>query len=835
MRKGCYVASMALSPVNENRIYVTTTVGLIELWDWNEGKKLRYWDTKRETQHLQAIKQSQESDRIILFTTHKMSDISWQVSAHLLRDSQDSNNREQQPLFTHDRILSSLRVLEDAAVIVMTSGEQLIIGNQTGPRKSGLDGMNYTWRIVTCHEWISSIDVRVKPSEAGKKDVPLRRPDSFVYTDIVVGGLKGGIRIYDDLLHELVRQEKSSKGDKSVDIRSRQLHWHRSAVLAVKWSRDGNYIISGGQETVLVMWQLDTGRKETLPHLGAPIEGLVVSPGGSSYGIRLADNSAMILSTSELRPFFSIAGIQAPVAFRGQPNLPPVPTVDHSYRMSGRVESSHPVCVCSSRPGQILLAVPPFTSSRVPELRSQNASYLQTFDVGSTHQISRQALARTNVTNLNMGPESNAIEEPNVTHIMTSEDGQWLASVDEWMPPARDLAAFAFNSDREYEERLLRQETHLKFWSWSTDSKDWELVSRIDRPHASDSGNAYEGGRVLALAADPNSVGFSTFGENGFYKAWKPVTRRRNGNDVKGKDGQALVNWHFRYNTPIMPPIQATADERVAAKLAYSPDSSVVVLGLRLPTPSPIYLLDGFTGEIQSIKTGLYTGPLLGLGILDRYLIVLSNELIVWDLVDDELHYGVDLDLPAVSFSKIATFSNLAIDTQHKTLAVSVPEISSRRHRTEVKSRIAVFRPADIEPLLVTQQPNAITALLPAVGRKGYYAIDTAAEVRTLSPGQSLPSLPLDVPKLEKQPALGLNGIFGSQAQEGNEKPGRIAEQASSVIRQSPVDIKDEVFVSEAQLAEVFDRGPSYALPPVSELFEQVALLFNGRPKDVVT
>ena len=821
---------MTLSPEDENKIYIASTSGLIELWNWNEGEKLEYWNTKRETQHLEAIKRSHESDHKIILTTYKLSDSSWQLSAHLLKDLRDGNNREEQPLFTCDQAVSSLQVLADATVIVMTSGDQLILGNRKGSSKPGLIDMIYTWRIMTCHEWISSIDVRLKQSEVGKKHVPSRRPAM----DIVVGGLKGGIHIYDDLLQNLVRKEKSSKEDGSVDLHSRQLHWHRNAVLAVKWSRDGNYIISGGQETVLVMWQLDTGQKETLPHLGAPIEGLVVSPGGSCYGIRLADNSVMILSTSELRPLFSIAGIQAPAAVRGQPALPFVATIDQSYRISSRVELSCPACICPSRPGQILLGVPPFTSSRVPELRPRNNSYLQTFDVGSTHQISRQALARTNVSNLNMGPESNTIEEPNVTQIITSCDGQWLATVDEWMPPAKDLASLAFNSDREHEERLFRQEIYLKFWSWDNESKIWELVSRIDNPHASQLGNVYEGGRVLALAADPDSVGFSTFGEDGALKAWKPTSRRRNGNNVKGKDGALLINWHCKHTTPLMSLMQATANGRMAAKLAYSPDSSVVVLGLQLSAPSPIYLLDGLTDEIQSIQTGLYTGPLLGLGILDRYLIILSNELIVWDLVNDELHYGVDMGLPTLSFPKTTAFSHLAIDTLQHTLAIAVPKSSSKKHKTELKSHVAVFHPADIEPLLVTELPNALTALLPAVGRKGYYAIDTAAEVRTLTPGQTLPALPSTVPRVEERPHLGLNGIFGSAAQEKrNEKLGQIVEKSDSIIRQSSADLKDEAVVSRDQLAKIFDRGPSYALPPVSELFEQVAMLFNGQSRAI--
>ena len=651
--------------------------------------------------------------------------------------------------------------------------------------------------------------------------------------DVVVGGLKGAIHVYDDLLRKLVRLETHSQDSTFTDVNSRHIHWHRNAVLTVKWSKDGNYIISGGQETVLVLWQLETGRKETLPHLGAPLESVVISPGGSSYGIRLADNSAMILSTSELKPIFSVAGVQALAKTSRQISLPPLPTVDNPYANSRSAERlPFPICISPSRPGQMLLAAPSFISSRTADLRIPSAAYLQTFDIASAQQLSRQALVRTNVTNLNIGPELNTIEEPCVTAIATSYDGQWLASVDEWMPPARDVASLAFDSQRASEEQASRQEIYLKFWSWNNDRKTWELNTRIDNPHASDSGNPYQRRRVLTLASDPVSVGFSTFGEDGFFRGWRSVSRQRNGVAVKGKDGQPSTSWHSRYSKPITSMHDNATNTRPVAKMAYSPDGSVIVLGLQQCIPSSIYLLDSLTGEIQNVQTGLSTGPLLDLGILDRYLIVLSDDLVVWNLVSDELHYGIDLQLPSLSLPRLTAYSHLATDTQHNTFAISVPEISSRKNITNVGARIATFSPTFIEPLFVTSLPSPLSSLLPIVGGKGYYAIDLAAEVRILNPDQSLPILPTKVPTVEKQPQLGLNGNFMAGVQENKSAMLDASSQRHDpIIHQPQTDGKDERFVSKEQLAEIFDQGPAYTLPPVEDLFEQVAKLFIGRPQ----
>ena len=314
----------------------------------------------------------------------------------------------------------------------------------------------------------------------------------------------------------------------------------------------GNYVISGGQETTLVLWQLETAKRQHLPHLGAAIESIAVSPFGASYGIRLADNSAMVLSTTELRPTFSIAGIQLPAVQQARVPLPLVPTVTTATLKKGAVQRSRfPACVSFSDPGRLLLAVPPATTSKQSSITSLNASYLQTFDVGAAHQISRQALTRTKVTTLNMGPESNIIEEPAVSQIQTSSDGQWLASVDVWMPPKRDLETFAFDQDSVLEDLVSHEEVFLKFWSWNADTKVWELISRTDNPHPPRSGHSYDQSSVLDLVSDPNSVAFATVGGDGLVKTWKPAIRRRNGLEVKSKDGKGLRSWHCQHATSL--------------------------------------------------------------------------------------------------------------------------------------------------------------------------------------------------------------------------------------------------------------------------------------------
>ncbi len=589
---------------------------------------------------------------------------------------------------------------------------------------------------------------------------------------------------------------------------------------------------------MLVLWQLETERKQNLPHLGAPIESIVVSPTGSSYGIRLADNSAMILSTSELRPTFSIAGVQIPSAGKiDRVRLPFVPTVDAPSEGTKRGQGSRlPACISPSAGSHLLLAVPPSVSSRQATYTTRNASYLQTFDLGGGHQISRQALARTNITTLNMGPESNTIKEPNVTRIQTSFDGQWLATVDEWMPPKRDVEPLAFDQDRVAEEQIFRREIHLKFWSWNDNTKVWELVSRVDNPHASTGGNPYNQGRVLDLASDPSAVGFATIGEDGTIKTWKPAIRRRNGLEVRSKDGKSLGTWHCKHTVPVdsAKPIPPTSI--LDAKLAYSQDGTILAAGLQSSTPCPIHIIDAYIGEVKSIQTGLYSGPLFGLGIVSKYLITLSHELCVWDLITDHRQYGIQLHSYGLSPAKQLSMTHLTTDAENGLFAVAVPEIGTGANAaTAMKSRIAVFDPANPAPLLLTPLPNPVKHLLSATKKKAFHIIDFAAEIMTVAPRQIVSSLPTALVAETEQASRGLRDIFGTgqttkAVENGVDKPvGLLPSRFDSITRDTPVHEDDAVVVSQDKLAEVFDVGPAYAMPPVTDLFEQVASLYNGR------
>ena len=148
------------------------------------------------------------------------------------------------------------------------------------------------------------------------------------------------------------------------------------------------------------MWQLGTGKQQTLPHLTSAIDSLTVSPSGTSYAVRLADNSIMVLSTTELKPKTNIAGIQSWRAVSDDQPLPQIKAVTSVVEKPVNPLDKFrkiPMAMNPVNPSQIILSVP----SSQPRTESNKihmpAPYLQTFDLSASHHISRQALLMPSV------------------------------------------------------------------------------------------------------------------------------------------------------------------------------------------------------------------------------------------------------------------------------------------------------------------------------------------------------------------------------------------------------------------------------------------------------
>lgn len=246
VRKLGKVTGFALSPSQPNHIYLSTNVGSIEKWNWVEGKRLGCWHNSTPIHHLATSSlSSDEASNDLVYTVDRKGQTQWMLTVHRLLEGDEAPKTDLGTLMKYPSPLTSVKILMNGKIIILTCGSQLIVGYSDKPDSSSLKDVAYVWREIECPEWISSVDVQTRPYQTTIMEADGRNLGLDSALDVAVGTLRGPIVIYDDLLNNLVRNETSSKTENRRGLSSQKLHWHRTAVLALKWSKDGTYVLVG--------------------------------------------------------------------------------------------------------------------------------------------------------------------------------------------------------------------------------------------------------------------------------------------------------------------------------------------------------------------------------------------------------------------------------------------------------------------------------------------------------------------------------------------------------------------------------------------------------------
>ncbi|KAJ5128434.1 hypothetical protein N7526_006600 [Penicillium atrosanguineum] len=767
MEAGQRVIGFKICPIDQDTLFIFTS-GFVTKWNWQEGKRHARWGTisSNIAVDLPTIKIEEHSATYFSVGTQK--DGKREISVNALNEKKPVGTTV---LRTNEN-LNTIKIAYEGRVIFASDGTHLFLGTTA---KSGLENpesAQYSWREATLPATATSLDLRESSSTKGPEAV-----------DLVVGESDGSILIYQDILNTLFGRNTDKK------FSPRKMHWHRGPVSTVRWSMDGNYIISGGQESVLVLWQLDTGRKQFLPHLSSPICNVIVSPSGNSYVVKLADNSVMVMSTREMQPSATVTGLQLASEVGGHRD----PSARKPF---GSVAVLHP-----QHPERLLVAVPASHSSQQGSQRS-NAAVLQTFDIRANSHISRQALARTNTTTLNVSPEGSPIVAPDVRLMDIMHDGKWLATVDTWTPHPRDIEAIA-SSD----STSLLSEVFLKFWKWNASSDMWELVTRIDAPHFSENRSS----TVLGLAARPYSHEFATLGADSNLRFWRPTTRHRSGLKTDPSEPH-LDTWKCRSSVDLTGWLDNADVPLKSASISFSEDGSV--LAVCLPSDSGsndglVLLVNAQNCTVHYRRTGVFFKNPCSVRFLGRYLIVAATGSVsVWDTVDDVVK-PIHL---SDSVGTVDTWSPLlAVNSRTQSFAIATrgtDSSSSNVHKKRRKLRFHI-KIYDLPSLNLVFQENLGSCplgLLSDAYSGDYIVVDATASVQRLGCLDKASQKSLQPHEVTSHLNSGLASIF-SRGQE------RISNQA--------ID-EDSSAGQSKGLAGVFGETPSFSLPSISVLFRNV-------------
>jgi len=838
------IRAYALSCVNPSHAFVATSKKQLIQFDWVLGKEISSFELDQEIFEIQTIAAEKDSQDI-LYTIGSLSHgdratTTFMVSKITYRSENLATKPDVHRLWKSTQPAHLLRVVGQGEQVLFASDDKIVIGLAENGYSS------YLWREIQISDPVSSLDVQLESLPvSGKKKPQGSRSVSF-RLNVAIGGVRGAIFVYKIALDDHKRIEGLFKKDGPAILKPRILHWHREAVEAIRFSHDGHYILSGGRESVFILWQLETGKRQELPHLPSPIIGITISPTGTSYGLQLADNSVIVISTSELQATAHVAGIQSRTFTYANPAAPKLKTVtSKAEAMNGIFGpwTENPAVVNPRDPSQILVAVPSVqTNTGASSISS--SPYIQTFDTFSSRHVSRQPLARNNVTVKAIGPDANKLIEPNIRFMQISEDGQWLATVDEWIPPPSDINAFADGNEDMESTRRDRLESYLKIWLWNEIQGHWMLETRIDMPHRSDSDLTNTS--VLDLVSDPSGLGFATIGEDGFVRIWRPKTRYGDGAVKRGAHSEGSISWSCRHAIEFEGAALSKDDDNsfdpksppLNAKLAYSHDGSILAAAQErysATSPGVIHLIDATNGSIHSSLTSMYRSNLAGLGFCDQFLIVLSNDLVVWDVTTNQLAYGFPLDIPSLPGTNSANFSKLAVNATGTAFAIAVPAQGKWLRPTNLKSHVLVFEPRSPMPTFTNKMPDFVLSLMSIPKSPSFMVLNSVAEIRTLAP-RSGAALSLQIVGKTESIALAMSKnttALNRQAQDMEEDTTEGAKQVSHLAEDDEdMDADDDApVVRKEQLEDALDLGPAFALPPPRKIFDIVAQLFAGKPR----
>ncbi|KIK94037.1 hypothetical protein PAXRUDRAFT_12297 [Paxillus rubicundulus Ve08.2h10] len=594
------------------------------------------------------------------------------------------------------------------------------------------------------------------------------------------GDTKGVVRLWYCLESNLVKVvgvEKTSQ--------TSTLHWHAHAVSSVAFTLNGAYLLSGGEESVLVIWQLHTGKREFVPRVGSPIKSIAVSPARvaeEEYLLGLADASHAFVSSSTLKlsRIFARIKLGIPVSCSSCHRTLPHNAIDPG--VSGPMPSSstplafhqpsETLVLPSSHPSS-LQTYSPFTFTLIAEL-----------EVSPSNRVSRR--------------DEKALEPARVERAVISSSGDWMATI-----------------DRREGDESFRGEIYLKFWCWDKKTAFWILNTRIDRPHGL--------ARVTSLSFSPGVEGMQvlTTGEDGNVKAW----RIRSVRDKKGnEEGECVIETPNKcVDIDVEPAVSWTSRSSFGLRsdiprhASWSQDGSV----LAVANGSSVVLHDPTTNAVQQsfiCQECREPSQVHFIGPSGRYLAVIGVvDLVVWDVVTQSVIWHVNN-----RWRYDALMSHPHEDTF---ITVSSPVLGST-------SAVTVFRASSPIPVMEHSLPFGILNIAwypqPSLARNNFFSLvvlthkygvvvmgdditlpeDSGASAKALQKGPTAPRRSL------------FEEMFGVSA--FTDLPNQHTRDAASSSGPGAGAVMPW---RSSETASFFD-APSHLMPPIETLFEPLISSF---------
>ncbi|KAK3869573.1 hypothetical protein Pcinc_025126 [Petrolisthes cinctipes] len=240
-----------------------------------------------------------------------------------------------------------------------------------------------------------------------------------------------------------------------------KLHWHHTYLPDLAFSSLGSYLYTGGEESVLVIWELVADNVCFVPRLGMPIKFVTADTKNSIVAVCQLDNAITIVKPSTSRVERVIQGFAM--------------NVDNPIPMPAGIQ---------------------YDSRTRTVVTNGRTGHVQFYDIHHNKQLYHLDITMSNYLR-EVGKEK--VYNTEVQLIAVSPSGLRMATIE-----SRD-------------DGVTSLELRIKFWSYITKDQEWCLNTSIDMPHQ----KAVTG--VIFQPTSDETSSCVTGSEDGKFKIWEEI------------------------------------------------------------------------------------------------------------------------------------------------------------------------------------------------------------------------------------------------------------------------------------------------------------------------